>query len=83
MANCYCRNCGARFPNVASLTSSACPRHPLGPHKGKHELYEGSEKSHYTCKYCGYAMTSIAALTSCACPKHPDGSHKGKHSPAL
>lgn len=83
MANYYCRFCGSRFANVSSLTSSTCPRHPLGGHKGKHELYEGSEKSRYTCKYCGYTAASISSLTSMTCVRHPDGSHKGKHSPAL
>jgi DNA-directed RNA polymerase subunit RPC12/RpoP len=83
MANYYCRFCGSRFANVSSLTSSTCPRHPLGGHKGKHELYEGSEKSRYTCKYCGYTAASISSLTSMTCVRHPDGAHKGKHSPAL
>ena len=52
MANYYCMNCGTKATSVSSLTSLSCIRHPSG--KGKHQLYEGSEKSKYTCKYCGY-----------------------------
>ena len=83
MANYYCKNCGRKFSNVRTLTSLSCPRHPDGPSKGKHELYEGDEKSTYTCKYCGKTFSSIAVLTSLSCPRHPDGPSKGKHSPAL
>ncbi|TAE88620.1 MAG: hypothetical protein EAZ81_13465 [Verrucomicrobia bacterium] len=68
---------------MQSLTSGACLRHPLGGNKGKHELYEGSEKSRYHCKYCGNAYSSIAILTAGACLRHPHGGNKGKHSPAL
>lgn len=83
MANFYCEYCGARHHSVASLTSSACSRHPLGSGKGKHKLYEGSEKKQYTCKYCGTMYNSLSGLTSGACHKHPEGTLKGKHSPAL
>ncbi len=83
MANYYCEYCGQKFSSVQSLTSSGCPRHPAGSHKGKHKLYEGSEKAKYTCKYCGITNASIASLTSSGCPRHPEGSHKGKHAPAL
>jgi hypothetical protein len=55
----------------------------MGTNKGKHKLYEGSEKSKYTCKYCGTDRTSISSLTSIPCHRHPDGANKGKHSPAL
>lgn len=79
----YCKNCGYSSSSVSSLTSSSCPKHPLGPNKGKHELYEGSEKSQYTCKYCGYKSSSISSLTSSSCPKHPNGVNKGHHSPAM
>ena len=56
---------------------------PLGSNKGKHKLYEGSEKSKYTCKYCGNGYSSISSLTASSCSRHPNGSNKGKHSPAL
>ena len=58
-------------------------RHPNGSHKGKHKLYEGSEKSQYVCKYCGTKYSSLSSLTSGSCMRHPNGSHKGKHAPAL
>ena len=32
----YCKYCGHKASSVASLTVSACIRHPNGPHKGKH-----------------------------------------------
>ena len=79
----YCKYCGHKASSVASLTAGACIRHPNGPHKGRHVLYEGSEKNSYTCKYCGTKASSIAALTAAACLRHPNGSHKGKHEPAL
>ena len=44
----YCKYCGHKASSVASLTASACIRHPNGPHKGRHALYEGSEKESYT-----------------------------------
>ena len=83
MANFYCEYCGAKASSVSSLTSGFCSKHPSGPNKGKHKLYEGSEKSQYTCKYCGSKASSISSLTSGFCSKHPDGANKGKHAPAL
>ncbi|HJH02536.1 MAG TPA: hypothetical protein K8W19_00740 [Victivallis vadensis] len=83
MANYYCKNCGRKFSDVRTLTSLFCSRHPDGSGKGKHELYEGDEKSTYTCKYCGRTFSSIAALVGVRCSRHPDGSGKGYHSPAL
>lgn len=65
------------------LSSNNCPRHPDGLGKGKHKLYEGSEKSKYTCKYCGFTFKDLPALTVNNCPRHPNGFAKGKHSPAL
>ena len=79
----YCKYCGHKAPSVASLTASACIRHPDGPHKGRHALYEGSEKDKYTCKYCGKQFSSIASLTASKCIRHPAGPHKGNHVPAL
>ncbi|MDR2835173.1 MAG: hypothetical protein LBV69_03090 [Bacteroidales bacterium] len=52
-ANFYCEYCGAKYSSVSSLTSNWCSKHPDGASKGKHKLYEGSEKNKYTCKYCG------------------------------
>ncbi|MAX26628.1 MAG: hypothetical protein CMJ19_19210 [Phycisphaeraceae bacterium] len=81
--NFYCMYCGNKYSSVTSLSSSTCTRHPNGSHKGKHALYEGSEKTKYTCKYCGNQYTSITSLTASNCTRHPNGSHKGRHSPAL
>jgi hypothetical protein len=50
MANFYCEYCGQKFSSVSSLTVGNCMRHPNGTCKGRHKLYEGSEKSKYTCK---------------------------------
>ena len=83
MANFYCEYCGTPYSSVRILTSCNCPRHPDGPGKGKHKLYEGSEKDKYTCKYCGTQYKELRILTSCNCPRHPKGPGKGKHSPAL
>lgn len=83
MANYYCEYCGAKYSNLSSLTTCSCPKHPNGPNRGKHKLYEGSEKSKYTCKYCGLQYSSLATLTTCSCPRHPNGSNRGKHAPAL
>ena len=83
MANSYCKNCGEKFSNVKSLTSSNCVRHELGPHKGKHVLYEGSEKDKYTCKFCGNNFPSIKNMIHSFCSKHPNGAHKGRHAPSL
>jgi len=83
MANYYCKNCGRKFSDVRTLTAGSCPRHPEGNCKGKHQLYEGSEKSSYMCKYCGRSFHDIATLTAGSCPRHPEGNCKGRHSPAL
>jgi hypothetical protein len=78
-----CKYCGTKFPSVASLTGGTCFRHPDGAHRGKHALYEGSEKSKYTWKFCGTTNASITGLTGGSCLKHPRGAHKGKHEAAL
>ena len=64
MANYYCEYCGAKYSSVSGLTTGSCSRHPNGPHKGKHKLYEGSEKSQYVCKYCGTKYSSLSGLTA-------------------
>ncbi|MBS1641070.1 MAG: hypothetical protein JST94_05870 [Bacteroidetes bacterium] len=83
MANYYCKYCGAHASSISSLTGSYCPRHPDGSNQGKHELYEGSEKSQYSCKHCGAHASSIWSLTGSYCPRHPNGNNQGKHEPAL
>jgi DNA-directed RNA polymerase subunit RPC12/RpoP len=81
MANYYCEYCGTKRASVTSILTESCLRHPLGAGKGKHKLYEGSEKAKYSCKYCGKDSSSISSLTSSSCRRHPDGSGKGQHSP--
>ena len=83
MPNFYCEFCGTKSPTVAGLVSGSCAKHPTGPNKGKHKLYEGSEKTQYTCKFCGTKQPTIQGLTSLTCAKHPNGVSKGKHSPSL
>lgn len=83
MANFYCKHCGHKSSSVSALTSGTCLRHPAGPNKGKHALYEGSEKSEYTCKNCGRDFPTLTSLTSATCLRHPDGANKGRHQPAL
>ena len=83
MANYYCEYCGQKYSDVRSLTANSCSRHPDGPNKWKHKLYEGGEKSQYTCKYCGQKYSDIRNLTANSCSRHPDGPNKGKHAPAL
>lgn len=83
MANFYCEYCGTKSSSVASLTVGSCMRHPNGANKGKHKLYEGSEKAQYVCKHCGTKSTSLVSLTMGSCLRHPNGANKGKHSPAF
>lgn len=78
-----CKYCGHKAGSVGSLTGSACQRHPDGPGKGQHALYEGGEKSVYTCKWCGKRASDIASLTSSKCQRHPKGPGEGRHEPAL
>jgi hypothetical protein len=77
MAKLQCKWCGTSTSSISSLTANLCSRHP---NKGRHELYEGSEKSKYICKYCGMSASSISTLTANNCSRHPN---KGKHEPAL
>lgn len=83
MSNYYCEYCGQKSSSVTGLTGGICFKHPDGPNKGRHKLYEGSEKSQYTCKYCGSNSSSIIALTGGICFRHPNGANKGRHAPAL
>ena len=79
----FCEYCGQKFSSAKTLINNNCPRHPAGSMKGKHKLYEGSEKSQYLCKYCGQKFSSIQSLTTNKCFKHPSGAFQGRHSPAL
>jgi DNA-directed RNA polymerase subunit RPC12/RpoP len=83
MARYYCKYCGRDASGVQALTSGSCLRHPDGANKGKHALYEGSEKSRYTCRNCGRDSSSLSTLLSASCLRHSDGPNKGKHQPAL
>ncbi len=82
MANYYCKYCGERFSSVEILGASLCIRHPDGPNKGRHALFEGGEQAQYTCKYCGHQSPRIATLVSALCIRHPNGPNKGRHEPA-
>lgn len=77
MSKFLCQFCGHESSSISTLTGMSCSRHPDG--KGRHVLYEGSEKKKYTCKFCGHESSSISTLTSMSCSRHPDG--KGKHVP--
>ena len=81
--NYYCEYCGHKSSSVQTLTASSCPRHPNGPNKGRHSVYQGGEKSQYICKYCGHKSSTISTLTASSCPRHPNGPNKGKHAPML
>lgn len=83
MANYYCEYCGQKFSSIQTLTVQQCMRHPNGAGKGKHKLYEGSEKAEYFCKYCGQKFKNLQTLTVQQCMRHPNGAGKGKHAPAL
>ena len=83
MAKVYCKNCGRSFPDVRAMAGGMCQYHPDGSFKGRHVLYEGSEKTKYTCKYCGRRFHDIHAMAGVKCQYHPDGSFKGNHSPEL
>lgn len=79
----YCTFCGENASSISSLTSSTCYRHPNGPYKGHHQIYEGSIKSRYECEYCGQSASSISSLTSSTCYRHPNGPYKGHHKPYI
>ena len=83
MQHYYCKYCGYKTTSIQTLTASMCQRHPAGPGKGRHALYEGGEKDVYFCKFCGYKSSSIQTLTASKCQRHPDGPLKGRHAPAL
>jgi len=70
--------CGIMHAQISNLVATPCFRHPDGPNKGKHKLYEGTEKAHCNCIYCGTSTSSIANLTSIPCFRHPKDSKKRK-----
>jgi len=76
--NYYCKWCGLRFDSVAGMVHGSCSKNPTSG--GKHELYEGTEKSEYICKFCGGKFLSIAGMRNVHCPKHPN---RSTHEPAL
>ena len=78
-----CKFCGHKARDVRSLTGNACMRHPEGPGKWRHAVYEGGEKGQYTCKWCGKRAGDIGSLTGSMCQRHPAGPGKGRHEPAL
>ena len=75
----YCKYCGTSARDARTLLNGWCPKHPSGPSKGKHALYEGGERSEYVCVYCGTKNRSLSSLLNGWCPKHPDGPSRGKH----
>ena len=82
--NFYCEYCGQLFKSVSELMRAGlCVRHPDSPVRGKHKLYEGTEKTVYTCKYCGAEARTIDRLTSSFSVHHPAGHNRGRHAPAL
>ena len=81
--NFYCKYCGYKTSSVKTLTANVCQRHPDGPGKGRHALYEGGEKTSYTCKFCGKSASDLRTLTGNKCMRHPNGPAKGRHQPAL
>ncbi|HOK08567.1 MAG TPA: C2H2-type zinc finger protein [Candidatus Hydrogenedens sp.] len=78
-----CKYCGKKATSVQSLASSFCTRHPNGPGKGRHAVYEGDEKTEYVCKFCGRKFSSIQSMSANFCLRHPNGSGKGRHEPML
>lgn len=83
MSSYLCKYCGHKAASVAQLTAGACQRHPDGPGRGKHALYEGSEHGRYVCKHCGHKDSSLSILTAGVCQRHPNGPGKGRHAAAL
>lgn len=75
----FCRYCGGGASTVRSLVGMSCPRHPDGPGRGKHALYEGVVGERYLCVNCGLGQSSLRGLLSTSCPRHPEGAGKGKH----
>ena len=75
----YCKYCGTSARDARSLLMNSCPKHPNGPGRGKHALYEGGERNEYVCMYCGTKSRHLSTLLSNSCFRHPDGPGRGKH----
>lgn len=83
MQTYFCEHCGQSFYNVRALTAALCARHPDGPNRGRHRLYEGEAARPCTCRYCGVHAPDIRNLTLGNCQRHPNGPLRGRHAPAL
>jgi DNA-directed RNA polymerase subunit RPC12/RpoP len=83
MSNHYCKYCGNKFISVYALTAASCGRHPDGCNKGKHALYEGSEKTQYICKHCGLKFPTIYAMTAQKCSRRQGTEKNKQHEPTL
>lgn len=70
--NYYCKYCGTKNSSISALTSNACS---MNPSKGKHALYEGSEKAQYSCKLCGTKNSSMSALVHNHCSRNSNGKY--------
>lgn len=70
----YCKWCGQKFTNPATLVLNQCRLTP-NPDK-KHELFQGdSNQSRYMCEYCGVVSSSIKSLTYNKCPMRKNERH--------
>ena len=76
-SNYYCKNCGAKYPTVQSMSCGICHKNPEGGKR--HELYEGSEKREYVCKNCGAKYPTLASMSSGICHRNPEGGKR--HEP--
>jgi hypothetical protein len=47
----------------------------MNPNRGKHILYEGSEKAQYSCKHCGTKNSSFSALVHNSCSRNEEGKY--------
>lgn len=72
MANFYCKYCGTKMSSISGLTSNSCS---MNPNKGKHVLYEGSEKAKYSCKHCGTKSNSFSGLVHNHCSRNESGKY--------
>ena len=72
MPNYLCKFCGTKMSSISALTTNSCS---MNPNKGKHVLYEGSEKAQYSCKHCGTKNSSFSALVHNSCSRNSDGKY--------
>lgn len=76
MTKYNCEYCETASSSISTLVASPFHRYPLGINKGKHRLYEKSEKSKYDSKYYGTSLFSLQSLTASPCYRHPNGANK-------